>query len=156
MIRKEEATSFVYGPYDLNTANHIRLDYVIDADGKTNTISYTSAGGYSYLISKVVDPYGRTNVFAYDQNGCLTNVTDVAGMPSAFVYDNNGWVTNLVTPYGTTIFTFTNGFFNGMDRAVIATEPNGSHQMFVFLYDASSHGVPRVYTDMSNMPQTPG
>lgn len=152
------ATTFIYSPFNPATGV-VQLNYVVDPDGKTNTLSYTNNGTYSYLISQVQDPFGHTVSFAYDTNGFLTNVTDVAGLSSSFSYgsfpgsDNwthvwdgyewyvetvynptNYWLNQLTTPYGTTSFTFTDDSLANYDvanRSVIITEPNGSHQMFV-------------------------
>jgi RHS repeat-associated protein len=152
-------TAFVYAPFD-PTTGVVQLNYVIDPDGKTNTLSYTSNASYNYLISQVQDPFGHTVRFAYDANGYLTNVTDVAGLSSSFGYGSfpgseysayidylpygwiveniyvptNYWLNQLTTPYGTTSFTFTDDSLSEYDvanRSVVITEPNGSHQMFV-------------------------
>jgi len=61
---------------------------VIDGDGRTNFIYYTATNSFSTnLISHVVDAFGRTNLFAYDNSGHLTNVIDVAGLSTSFTYD---------------------------------------------------------------------
>ncbi len=152
------ATTFIYSPFNPATGV-VQLNYVVDPDGKTNTLSYTNTGTFNYLISQVQDPFGHTVHFAYDASGNLTNVTDVAGLSSSFSYgsfsgsDNwihvwdgyewyvetvynptNYWLNQLTTPYGVTSFTFTDDSLANYDvanRSVIITEPNGSHQMFV-------------------------
>jgi RHS repeat-associated protein len=152
------ATTFVYAPFNPATGV-VQLNYVIDPDGKTNTLSYTNNASYNYLISQVQDPFGHTVHFAYDASGNLTNVTDVAGLSSSFGYGSfpgsyiwanfwdgyewyvdsvynatNNWLNQLTTPYGTTTFTFTDDSLEDSDvvnRSAIITEPNGSHQMFV-------------------------
>jgi len=153
-------TTFVYASFD-PTNPVVQLNQVIDADGKTNTLSYTNTAGYNCLIAAVQDPSGHTASFAYDSNGFLTNVTDVAGLSSSFGYGSfpgstvwaytnwyyiwyvggiynptNYWLNELTTPYGTTHFTFTDDSLtnfdaDGVNRSVVVTEPNGSHQMFV-------------------------
>ena len=151
-------TTFVYAPFNPVTGV-VQLNYVIDPDGKTNTLSYTNNASYNYLISQVQDPFGHTVHFAYDASGNLTNVTDVAGLSSSFGYGSfpgsyiwanfwdgyewyldyvynptNNWLNQLTTPYGTTTFTFTDDSLEDSDvvnRSAIITEPNGSHQMFV-------------------------
>jgi RHS repeat-associated protein len=172
------ATTFVYAPgnpipsaglYDLGYT--VQISYVIDPDGKTNTLSYTNRGGFNFLISQVQDPYGHAVNFAYDTNGYLTNVMDVAGISSSFSYANiacgpsiygystNYWLNQLKTPYGPTSFTFLdtdyydenhggyyiyldmlNGTVDGAIRTLVVTEPNGSHQMFMY----------RVYSAFAN------
>jgi len=146
MDAQGRTTGFIYAPYDPVTHAVVQLNQVLDPDGRTNTLSYTNNGNYNCLISQVQDPFGHTAHFAYDADGNLTNVTDVAGISSSFGYadvavgtDRLGYVTNrwldqLTTPYGTTSFTFTDNNLEDSDvvnRSVVITEPNGSHQMFV-------------------------
>ena len=179
------ATTFIYSPFNPATGV-VQLHYVIDPDGKTNTLSYTNNGTLNYLISQVQDPFGHTAHFAYDANGFLTNVIDVAGLSSSFSYGSfsgtytwsytwnytwyeygwritypytsynptNYWLDQLTTPYGATRFAFTDDSLqniNAVNRSVIVTEPNGSHQMFAhrahsdstFISDiANPNGVP--------------
>ena len=124
--------------YTNNVTNAVvRLHYVVDAAGNTNTITYTTNGYGPDLIHQVTDPHGRSVTFFYDDNGELTNMVDVAGISTTFVYDNQGWVTNMITPYGTNAFTYLNSVYDqnsesGVPRAGVVTEPNGSHQMCLF------------------------
>ncbi len=157
------ATTFVYAPFNPATGV-VQLNYVVDPDGKTNTLSYTNNASYNYLISQVQDPFGHTVHFAYDASGNLTNVTDVAGLSSSFGYadvavgtdwlgyETEHWLDQLTTPYGSTSFTFTDegleldpydlyylivdGYVSSIVRSVVVTEPNGSHQMFAYDGDA--------------------
>jgi len=136
-------TAFIYAPFD-PASTAVKLIYVVDADGVTNTISYTNVDNVcSNLISGVTDPYQRSVIFEYDENGYLTNSTDVAGISSSFSYGDYHWMINMTTPNGTTSFQFTDQFppFNGgggppddasVSRSVIVTQPNGGHQMFIF------------------------
>ncbi len=158
-------TTLSYAPYDPVTNNVVVLNYVVDADGQTNTLSYTSVTNVcNYLISKIVDPYHRTNSFLYHTNGYLTNVVDVAGYSSSFGYGYGGvsnlpmyWLTNLTTPYGVTgFFPFAqpavgNGVIN---RATVVTEPDGNRELFLYGGDPLS-GIPTVYTNLSNVPTNP-
>jgi RHS repeat-associated protein len=142
-----QRTRFDYESYTAAADPVIRLKYVVDGDGRTNSISYVSANDYSTnLISQVADPFGRTVSLWYDSSGHLTNVTHVMGVFSAFVYDANDWVTNLTTPYGTTSFTITdtsgtNVIPNG--RSILVTEPDGGQQLY--LYKDSAPGVATSY-----------
>jgi len=124
------------------------LQHVVDADGKTNTLSYTNYFGTCY-ITNATDPYGHSITLNYDfdpDNGViLTNIVDELGISSSFVYDESYNVTNLITPYGT------NSFYTIPDQLTIVSEPNGSHQMFYYHGDGLST-VPEVYTDLSNVP----
>ena len=171
-------TTFIYAPYN-STNGVVQLNYVIDPDGKTNTLSYTTNGSYNCLISQVQDPYGHTVSFSYDTDGYLTNVTDVAGLSSSFGYANvavgtdwvgyvtDHWLDQLTTPYGTTSFTFTDegleldwydlfyeiyyGYVSSIVRSVVITEPNGSHQMFA--YDGYASFAPS-NVDWSHVPSS--
>lgn len=125
----------------------IQLQNVVDADGRTNFISYAASNPYcTNLISQVTDPFGRTVSLMYDNNGHLTNITDVAGIISAFTYDASDLPTSLTTPYGTTAFSITTGItnisYNG--RSVLITQPDGGHQLYLFTNNAP--GIPYSYT----------
>jgi len=98
------STRLIYYPF---TFPVVRLRYVIDGDGRTNTVSYVTTNSYSTnLISQITDPFGRSAYFAYDNSGHLTNITDVAGISSSFAYSGDD-VNALTTPYGTTRFALT-------------------------------------------------
>ena len=125
----------------------IRLQNVVDGDGRTNTISYTSNSYSTNLISQITDPFGRSTSLAYDSNGHLTNITDVAGLSTSMAYDTNDWVTNMVTPYGTNSFKIADtvaGSFPPNGRSVLVTGPDGSKQLF--LYTNSAPGIASSYS----------
>ena len=144
---QSQKTRLNYATYN-PTNPVIRLQTVVDGDGRTNTISYVAANSYSTnLISQVVDAFGRTNSLAYDDNGHLTNIIDVAGISSSFVYDTNDWVTNLITPYGTNSFVIADTTTNNIapdGRSVLITEPDGSQQLY--LYTNSAPGIASSYS----------
>jgi RHS repeat-associated protein len=131
-----QAITLNYASYTPGSTPVIRLQSVVDGDGRTNRIYYNSSNSYSTnLISQVVDPFGRTNFLAYNSNGDLTNITDVAGNSSALSYDTNDWVTNLTTPYGTTTFGITDSTnssstLNG--RSILVTRPDNSHELYLY------------------------
>jgi RHS repeat-associated protein len=137
---QNQKTLLYYSPYDPTRAV-IRLQYVVDGDGRTNLVYYNATNPYSTnLISSIVDPFGRSCSLAYDNAGRLTNVTDPVGIFSAFRYDANDCVTNLTTPYGISSFSFTdttgtNVIPNG--RSVRITQPDGSHQLYLYADSAS-------------------
>ena len=131
----------------------IQLQYVIDGDGRINTIYYATNNPYNTnLISQVKDPFGRSCTLSYDTNGVLTNITDVGGISSSFLYDTNfNWVTNLTTPYGTTSFAITdttgaNIAPNG--RSVQVTEPDGGTELY--LYQDNEPGIAATYSTVPN------
>jgi RHS repeat-associated protein len=125
----------------------IRLLYVVDGDGMTNTVSYDTTNTYSTnLVNQVVDPFGRTAMFAYDEQGRMTNITDVIGLVSSMAYDVSGYVTTLITPYGTNRFLYTET--TGVNRppygrSVRIIEPDGSCQLY--LYTNGAPGVASSY-----------
>ena len=156
-------TTFVYQPWDPLTNDVVRLLYVVDADGLTNTISYTNAANFgSCLIGKIIDPYNRTANFIYDQNGNLTNVVDVIGLSSSFkygvppAYPFNTWLTNMHTPYGTTTFAYTIPYTNSNNRGVVITDSDGGQEMVTYEgepdEDSYPTGTPKTFTDTSNVP----
>ena len=132
-----QTTTFQYEDYDPYVLN-IRLKYVIDPDGRTNTLSYAIGGFSDNLITQVTDPFGRATYLGYDTNGLLTSITDVAGLASSIGYNELGWVTNLTrpAPYGQTSFDPVDLGAPGSDirdRTVTITEANNSKQLYVFL-----------------------
>lgn len=139
--------------YDTNTPSDVfRLQYVVDATGGTNTLSYTNAT-YTNHVTAITDPYGRTVSFLYDGSGLLTNITDVVGISTSFTYDtSNGreWLTNMVTPYGTTRFNIYEDPFsagqgemrasNYVNRAIEITEPNGGKHLHLYRAESTKLG----------------
>jgi RHS repeat-associated protein len=132
-----------------NTAPVIRLQNVVDGDGRTNLIYYNSTNAYSTnLISQVVDAFGRTNSLAYDTNGHLTNIIDVIGLSTSLGYDTNtDWPTNMVTPYGTNSFQITDtvpGNFPPNGRSILVINPDSGKELF--LYSNSAPGIASSYS----------
>jgi RHS repeat-associated protein len=144
-----QKTFFHYYGYT-PSAPVIRLQNVVDGDGRTNIVFYNSTNAYSTnLISQVQDPFGRTTTLAYDSSGHLTNITDVASISSSMFYDSNDWPTNLTTPYGTNYFQLGQN-----DSSVIAPngrsarvlQPDGSVHLYLCTNGAA--GVPTSYADV--------
>ncbi|HAV65143.1 MAG TPA: hypothetical protein DCY13_22575, partial [Verrucomicrobiales bacterium] len=84
-----------------------------------------------FIVTKVVDPFGRTATFDYFSsiNARLQGITDAIGIHSSFTYKQNEiGMTSLTTPYGTT--TFETGSRSGLFRAnwVEITHPNGEKE----------------------------
>lgn len=84
----------------------IKLNKVVDADGRETTLTYNDSVGTNLIVS-VTDPYSRTASLQYHQH-LLTNITDVVGIKSGFAYETTAdWgkgIREMVTPYGTTTF----------------------------------------------------
>jgi hypothetical protein len=134
--------------YSVNTnavSPVVRLQTVVDGDGKTNTVYYVSANSYSTnLISYVVDPFSRTNFYGYDSSGHCTNITDVQGIQSSLAYSGD-LVTSLTTPYRTTSFSIIDPGNNLPDgRSVLVTQPDGGHQLY--LYTNGAPGISNTYS----------
>ncbi len=112
------------------------LTNLIDPDGLTNTVRYQDTN-FPYYISEVENPYGRKTTLKYDSTGNLTNIVDMIGLSSSFKYNSQGLITNMTTPYGTTTFqTTTNSGSQAVYRSVLVTEPNGSHQLYLYRGEA--------------------
>jgi RHS repeat-associated protein len=134
--------------YDSVNLSEYVLTYVVDPDGRTNTLSYTA----NNLLSSVTNAYGLSAHFKYDSNGNLTNLVDAQGLSSSLTYATNGYPASLTTPYGTTTFSiFANatvastndgeGNFGGddlIDRSVLVTDPVGANYLYMYRYDCSS------------------
>ncbi|HEX5219408.1 MAG TPA: hypothetical protein VFZ59_07555 [Verrucomicrobiae bacterium] len=139
------ALTFTY----TNNNGVFQLATVTDADGKITKLYYEN-GSFPNRITKVVDPFLRTNRLAFDHQGYLTNITDVEGLSSGFIYDtgtasHRGWITNMVTPYGSTAFRFggsdvdSDGYgSSGVNRFVEVTLPTGGKELYLFRKDCSA------------------
>ncbi|HEV2211014.1 MAG TPA: RHS repeat-associated core domain-containing protein [Verrucomicrobiae bacterium] len=104
-------TQFLYQ----ETNSSVLLLYVVDGDGRTNTLSYTNSA-FPTQVTGVTDPFGHKAFFQYDATGMLTNIIDAIGLTSSFAYDSLGWATSLTTAYGTTEFQYyTNGTYTGSE-----------------------------------------
>jgi RHS repeat-associated protein len=93
--------------FEYSTNGSVRLTKVIDADGRETTFAYTNSAHYSNLISKVIGPFGQTNLLSYT-NGHLISIRDMMGLESKMEY-TNGNIAKLVTPYGTNVFDYYSG-----------------------------------------------
>src|SRR5262249_27981609 len=130
-------------------AHLVRLTSVTDADGNSTQLYYEH-GTFTNQVTKVVDPFSRTNRLLYDAtSGYLTGIVDVVNMTNSFVYDAGaraGWVTNMVTPYGTTKFAFGGAYVDstslysggsGVSRYAEVTLPNNGKELYLFQGDCS-------------------
>ena len=126
--------------------NTVRLRYLVDADGLTNIIRYSSNAFDK--ISEVEDPYGRIARFFYDSSGFLTSCVDVIGFTNSFRYDSQGTLSNLNTLYGNTGFRIRTNLWDGgtnfLIRSVEVTQPDGGTQMYAYV--DSSSAVPKAFS----------
>jgi RHS repeat-associated protein len=137
-----EKLTFSYGTTDsVNCPN--RLDKITDADGNITTLTY-AVSGYPNLVSSVTAPGSRTVNFSYTTyypSKKLTGITDVEGITSTIAYNSSsGYASSLVTPYGTTTFTYNNVIAQDYDRWVKISEPGGSGQCYQ-LVDSNASGM---------------
>ena len=136
--RKDSVGNTVQFVYSTNNSI-VRLLYVVDAQGLTNSFTYATNHPYSSnLIAGVTDPYGRSASLAYDSSGHLTNITDALGLASSFAYDSQGWMTNLTTPYGTTSFALASYWAGGespLSREATVTHPDGAKELYLYRDD---------------------
>lgn len=169
-IRKDSngnALTYDYTPttvrLDDTTVNVNRVNTVTTADGKVFTFNYAyNEDVYSrMLITGVSGPDGRSISFGYTfvaTYAYLTSITDAVGITSS-VSGNSTYpfaITQLTTPYGDTQFSHYsqsgcigggNLSCDGIDRSIVITEPDGSHQVYLF-YDElldTPFGIPSAF-----------
>jgi RHS repeat-associated protein len=83
---------------------------VTDSSGRVMDIVYATSNG---LISKVIDPAGRTWNLSYDGNDNLTSIEDPLGNSRTFGYDTSS--ANPTMVHGMTTMTMPNGQSGGPD-----------------------------------------
>jgi RHS repeat-associated protein len=127
--------TFAYTPASApSSSNPVKLTTITDAASKTNTFSYAH-GTFPNVITGITDPYSRSVTLGYDSNRRLTSITDVEGIYSSFGYSGSTHtITSMTTPYGTTSFSHSESIdpAYGLIRSLDITEPNGSHQLYLF------------------------
>ena len=153
-------TQFRYPNYDPNNS-FVRLEEIIDPDSRTTRLYYETNFVYSHnLVTRVVDPFGRTARFTYlDYMGIgrLQQIEDVAGLKSQLTYGANGWPSALTTPYGTTTFDhigYEVGRLEDIDRHLIITVPGGGRHIYAYAQYCTSQPIylPPAYPD-ADVPQ---
>jgi len=144
-----------------DTAVLFLLRYVVDPDGRTNTLVYTGSTTDPWVLQEIDDPFGRKASFAYSVNSTwLSCITDAAGNTNLFVYTNNpatsGWLQSLTTPYGTTSFSYYQQMdsvntTNYVERVTLVNEPEGANQLFAYI-----HSLNGTIEATANSPTVPG
>jgi RHS repeat-associated protein len=108
------------------------LSNVTDFNGTSATLLYatTNAG----LVTGIVDPFGRTNLFGYGASGYLTGITNPLSFGPTFTYDSQGAITNLGTPYGNTAFFYTVNTNTGnvVNRSMKVVQPSGETHLYIY------------------------
>jgi YD repeat-containing protein len=92
------------------TTSGTACDIETDAEGRTLDIVYSTSTG---LVSKVIDPAGRTWSFAYDGNDNLTSITNPRSGVESFGYDTSS--ANPTMVHNMTTLTEPNGQSGGPD-----------------------------------------
>lgn len=130
-------TRFNYPNYDPNSFG-VRLEEVIDPDNRVTRLYYETNFSYWHdMVTRVVDPFGRTARFTYLETGQLREIEDVAGIKSRLDYGTYGWPTTLTTPYGVTSFTMGGepmGTEENIDRNLIITVPGGGRHIYAYFH----------------------
>jgi RHS repeat-associated protein len=106
------------------SGGHVLLASLTDATGRNTTFAYGSSTS-PLLITSITDPFGRSAALTYNSGGQLSSITDVLGLTSTLTYDSSGLVNSLTTPYGTTQFAYGG---TGNSRFVDVTDPLGLHE----------------------------
>jgi len=135
------------------TNSLVLLRHVVDADGRTNTLTYTNQI-YTNLITGVQDPFGRFTVLQYDPAGVLTNVTDAGGLSSSFRYDSQNWVTNLATPYGTNTFEHLDYTYTNVDilRAIRIVDAASGTNIYMARFGCFDPDGPGAWDYLESLP----
>lgn len=131
-----------------------RIDSVTDALGQSTTLNYNNSAD-PYQITSVSDWTGRTCHFQYNSDGELQQITDEIGMQSSFVYDDNELITNMVTPYGTSTFSYSEPNGDTSVRDLMATDPNGDRQDFIYIDGSSVPDSDPYVPDVPYVPTVP-
>ena len=128
------------------------LKYVVDYDGKTNTIVYDSANH----ISQVINPYGLTANFLCSNQGQFTQITDAQGMTSSMNYaPGTGYPDRSPHSLWRHYFDITDadtvnedgvdlgfaGGTTGITRAIRVTNPNVSKELYAYSRNSSQSGI---------------
>ena len=102
------------------------LTSVVDRNGNTTTLSYTSG-----KLTGVSDTYGRTTTFVYNGQSKVSTVTDPAGRVTTFQYDTTGHkLTSVTDPAGNSIHYA----YNTLYQLTGKTDKSG--HTFTYSYDA--------------------
>lgn len=113
--------------------------YEYDANGNltrcyNNHIDYRfTHDNLNRLLSKTVQPWGKTISYTYDAVGNRTSMTDPDGGITIYQYDDNQRLTSLSNPFGqTTTFVYDNA-----GRMTRQNNANGTYAVYV--YDMSDN-----------------
>ena len=112
-----------------------RLVAVADALGQVTTLSYQLASD-PLKLTKVTDPFGRTDTLDYNAANQLWKITDPVGIVSQFDYGTGDFIKKLTTPYGSTLFAMGE---SGTDyRYIEITHPQGAKERIEYKNNVST------------------
>jgi YD repeat-containing protein len=120
----------------LNYDDQWRLTSITDATGRITRFDYALTTN-PLLITRITDPFGRSALIGYDAGGHLSQITDVVGLTSQFTYDAAFLVNSMITPYGTTRFSYGQA---SSRRWLNVTDPLGLTERVEFRHQVS--GIP--------------
>ncbi|MDA1276340.1 MAG: hypothetical protein O2960_20175 [Verrucomicrobia bacterium] len=119
--------------YDGNGKLNLRLNSIVDADGRFTFLSYNSYSSFPNHVNRVTDPSSRYVDLNYDGYGRLSSIRDAGGFYSSFTYGANNWVNSMITFYGTTSFNLIGpADANADGRAAIVTLADNTRELFVY------------------------
>ncbi len=121
-----------------------------------NGTTLTNVSTNTYLVTRVVDPFGRTATFQAFAGGAnatfvhLTNIIDAIGLNSSFIETANQnvgwWISDLTTPYGTTRFAADSYIHGTRANWMEITNPDGTKERVEFNDAAGSGGASGILT----------
>ena len=120
-----------------------RLTSIVDRNGNTTTLTYTSGN-----LTQVTDTYGRTLTFAYNAQNKLASVADPLGRITTVTYDSTGHkLTQITDPNGKSIQYTYNTFYQPTGK----TDKAG--RTFTYSYTSGLPGLPTAVKDSTGSPR---
>ena len=163
-VRLKDGTRYEFPP---SGAANQRLTAMVDPNGNRITLSrdgsrggagritvLTDARGRLYqfgysgnLITRIVDPLGRTMGFAYDGNSRLIEVTDPLGQKTRYAYDANHRVIEKTDPRG----AITQYAYDDAGRTIEEVLPDGGTYRFAYVASGGTVTETRMTDPLGNV-----
>lgn len=124
------------GPEGLYSYSFEYLEgYTVATNSLGHKKTYYHTGG---IVNKIVNGYGATQLFTYDDTDNLVAETNELGMATTYVYNDRGNLTSLQLPgMGATNITY-----DQWQRPITVTQPNGGRWQYE--YDEAGNLVQRI------------